>query len=146
MNTSDLDRSPTQMAIALSIAPQGDGSVGCERQIALNGQPAVTQVFYGQTANHAIAIALEALAEQYRKAADAAEPGDWEAVVRSPAGEVIPQRFHVILHYERVAEDVSRFEAMHNTIMGNTVVENATIAVIPVATSLPIEPIVRPWF
>jgi phosphoribosylformylglycinamidine (FGAM) synthase PurS component len=46
---------------------------------------------------------------------------------------------------ERIAEDESKFEAMHNTIMGNTVVENATIAVIKVDEALPLEPIVRPW-
>jgi hypothetical protein len=37
----------------------------------------------------------------------------------SDSGEPINKYYHVILHYERIAEDESKFEAMHNTIMGN---------------------------
>jgi len=43
------------------------------------------------------------------------------------------------LHYERVAEEESKFEAMHNTLLGNTVVENAEISIIQVDPELPIK-------
>jgi phosphoribosylformylglycinamidine (FGAM) synthase PurS component len=68
---------------------------------------------------------------------------DWEAVERSSNGEILQQRYHITLHYERITEDASKFEAIHNTILGNTVVENATIAVIKVDEGLPLKPIVR---
>jgi hypothetical protein len=48
-------------------------------------------------------------------------------------------RFHVILHYERVAEDESKFDAMVNAQTGNTVMENAEISIIQVDLNLPIE-------
>jgi hypothetical protein len=51
----------------------------------------------------------------------------------------------VILHYERIAEEESKFEAIHNTIMGNTVVENAKITVVEIDANLPIEPLERSW-
>ncbi len=44
----------------------------------------------------------------------------------------------MILHYERIAEDESKFEARHNTIMGNTVVENAQITLIEIDPDLPV--------
>jgi len=62
-------------------------------------------------------------------------------VDRSTSGKGIDKRFHVILHYERVAEEESKFEALENTLMGNTVVENAEISIIQVDPDLPIEPL-----
>jgi hypothetical protein len=50
-----------------------------------------------------------------------------------------------MLHYERITEDESKFEALHNTIIGNTVVENATIAIVEISPDLTIEPIARSW-
>jgi phosphoribosylformylglycinamidine (FGAM) synthase PurS component len=43
------------------------------------------------------------------------------------------------LHYERIAKDESKFEAMHNTMLGNTVVENAKISVIEIEPDIEIE-------
>jgi hypothetical protein len=143
MNATDRPIDP--LTITLTVIPQENGQVVCQRLIQPEGQVGDVQSFYGQSQNHAIAVALEQLAEEYRKAANEDDPSDWQAVVRSPEGEIIQQRYHVILHYERIAEDESKFEAMHNTLMGNTVVENATLAVIPVDESLPIAPIVKPW-
>ena len=139
------DRPSTHLTIALSITPDHHGQHQCRRVVEQEGQPEEPQLFYGQGQNHAIAVALEELAQQYRQAASEEDQSDWQAVERSPNGEIILRRYHVILHYERIAEDESKFEAMHNTLMGNTVVENATLAVIPVDESLPIEPIVKPW-
>jgi hypothetical protein len=142
---SALDRTSNPLTITLTVIPQENGQVVCQRIIQQDGQSGDVQPFYGQSQNHAIAVALEQLAEEYRKAAGEDDQSDWDAVVRSPEGDIIQQRYHVILHYERIAEDESKFEAMHNTLMGNTVVENATLAVIPVDESLPIAPIVKPW-
>lgn len=51
------------------------------------------------------------------------------------------KRFHVILHYERVTEDESKFEALLNTQLGNTVIENAEITIIELDPTLPITPL-----
>jgi hypothetical protein len=139
------DLTSNHLMISLTVLIQDNGHILCERVVEAEGQPGDAQPFYGQSQNHAIAVALEQLAEEYRKAAGEDDQSDWDAVVRSPEGDIIQQRYHVILHYERIAEDESKFEAMHNTLMGNTVVENATLAVIPVDESLPIAPIVKPW-
>ncbi|MBE9096907.1 hypothetical protein IQ252_24100 [Tychonema sp. LEGE 07203] len=61
----------------------------------------------------------------------------------SDSGEPIEKRYHVILHYERIAKDESKFEAMHNTMMGNTVVENAKISIIEIAPDIEIGPLER---
>jgi hypothetical protein len=87
---------------------------------------------YGQSQEHAIAIALEQLAADYRQKAEAQQPGDWLAVERSESGTLIDKHYHVILHYECIAEDESKFEAAHNVRLGNTVVENAEITVIEI--------------
>ena len=70
---------------------------------------------------------------------------DWDAVERSESGEPIEKQYHVMLHYEHITTAESKFEAMHNTIIGNTVVENAKITVIEVANELPVKPLVRSW-
>ena len=43
----------------------------------------------------------------------------------------------MILHYEQVVEEESKFEALTSIRLGNTVVENAEIAVIQVDPDLP---------
>jgi phosphoribosylformylglycinamidine (FGAM) synthase PurS component len=68
-----------------------------------------------------------------------------DTVERSDSGEAIPKHYHVILHYERIAEEESKFEAMYNTIMGNTVVENAKISAIAIDPDLPIDLLNRGW-
>ena len=61
----------------------------------------------------------------------------------SDSGEPIEKRYHVILHYERIAKDESKFEAMHNTMLGNTVVENAKISIIEIDPDIEIGPLER---
>ena len=68
---------------------------------------------------------------------------DWDAVEISDSGEPIEKRYHVILHYERIAKEESKFEAMHNTMMGNTVVENAKISIIEIDPDIEIGPLER---
>jgi hypothetical protein len=95
----------------------------------------------GQTEEHAIAIALEQLASKYRQIAEERQNIDWDAVEHSEAGEVIQKRYHVILHYERIGKAESKFEAMQDTLMGNTVVENAKVTLIEIDANLPLQPL-----
>lgn len=139
--------------ISIVVGPNVNSQYTCELSSDADGSGEATIRYDGATEEHAIAIALETLASQYRQAAEAQQEADWDAVERSTDGEPITKRYHVVLHYERLAEDVSKFEAMHNTIMGNTVVENAQISVIEVGDGkalpkedrLVIEPIAKHW-
>ena len=130
-------RERTSGTIAVIVIPQANGRYVCEATPTLAGGTGKTKAFHGQTANHAIANALEDLARALRAKVEAGQNVDWDAVDRSPSGEVIGKRFHVILHYERLVEDESKFEAMHNTLLGNTVVENAELTIIQVDPDLP---------
>jgi phosphoribosylformylglycinamidine (FGAM) synthase PurS component len=139
-----VETNPASGAIRVTVLPQENGQYRCELASTFDDPPQ-THVCWGQTREHAIAIALEQLADQYRQKAEEQQNLDWDDVERTEAGVVITKRYHVVLHYERIAEEESKFEAMHNTIMGNTVVENAKITVIEVEPSLPIEPLARSW-
>lgn len=134
------------LTITLSAEAQPNGQSLCQITTASEGQAQEARQFHGQNQDHAIAIALENLAAHYRQAAEAQQGIDNLEVARSSEGEAIEKCYHVILHYERIAEDESKFEAVHNTIMGNTVVENATIETIEIDPTLSVEPIVRPYF
>jgi phosphoribosylformylglycinamidine (FGAM) synthase PurS component len=123
--------------IAIHVIPQTSGGWVCEITLALAGRNGATERFHGQTSKHAIALALEELARKFRKEAEAEQDLDWEAVDRTASGEVVNKRFHVILHYERVCREESKFEAMTNTLLGNTVIENAELAIIQVDPGLP---------
>ena len=61
----------------------------------------------------------------------------------SDSGEPINKYYHVIVHYEEISEAESQFEAVHNTMMGNTIVENARIAAIEISPDIEIEPLER---
>ncbi|WP_240518563.1 hypothetical protein [Leptolyngbya sp. BC1307] len=122
-----------------------DGRHVCELRLTLDDLAQEAIRCEGQTEKHAIAIALEQLASHYRQAAEAQQNLDWDAVEQSAAGEAIAKHYHVILHYERRAEEISKFEALQNTIMGNTVVENADIAIIEIDADAQIEPLAKQW-
>ena len=85
------------------------------------------------------------MAASYREQVETQQNLDWDAVTRTETGEPIEKRYHIILHYERVAEEESKFDAAHNTRMGNTVVENADITVIEIDSDLPFDPKLRSW-
>jgi len=127
--------------ISLTVLPQPNGQYICEMSTDLSECPTSGSRYYGQTKEHTIAIALEHLAARYRQIAEKRQNRDWNAVERSETGEPIPKSYHVILHYERIAEAESMFEAMHETIIGNTVVENAEITLVEIAADLPIQPL-----
>lgn len=131
--------------ISITVLPQNNGQYICQMTSALGDRSSDDTRCYGQTKEHAIAIALEQLADDYRRIAEEQQKLDWDRVELSDSGEPINNHYHVILHYERIAEDESKFEAMHNTIMGNTVVENAKITVIEIDRDLQVEPLARPY-
>jgi hypothetical protein len=138
------DSNGTTGTISITVLPQANGQYLCRTSTDLSDRPSDIRC-YGQTQEHAIAIALEQSADHYRQLAEERQNLDWDAV-RTEVGETIPQHYHVIVHYERLAEAESKFEAMQDAMMGNTVVENAKITVIEVAANLPVEPLTRPWF
>ena len=117
----------TAGTIAIDVCAQSNGQYLCQISSSLSDRPDDRMNFYGQTKEHAIAIGLEHLASRCRQKAEESQNIDWDAVEISDSGEPIEKRYHVILHYERMAKDESKFEAMHNTMLGNTVVENAKI-------------------
>ncbi|MEG4252176.1 hypothetical protein [Microcoleus sp. Pol10D4] len=129
----------TTGTIAIDVFPQSNGQYLCQISSSLSDRPNDTMNVYGQTKEHAIAIALEHLASRYRQQAEDSQNIDWDAVEISDSGEPIEKRYHVILHYERIAKDESKFEAMHNTMMGNTVVENAKISIIQIDPDIEID-------
>jgi hypothetical protein len=130
---------PNSGSIAISVFPQANGCSVCEVTPTLEGRTARTERFLGANPKHAIAIALENLARTFRMEAEAEQKIAWNAVKRSTSGQTLDERFHVILHDERVAWEESKFEAIHNTRLGNTVVENAEFTAIRVDPDLPIK-------
>jgi hypothetical protein len=144
VNMSEAQPDSISGTIAITVFPQENGQYFCELSSSFDGASTKTGC-HGQTQSHAIAIALEQLADQYRNRVEEEQGLDALAIERSESGEVVNKHYHVILHYERIAEDESMFEATHNTIMGNTVVENAKITVVEIDPNLPIDPIARSW-
>ena len=116
--------------IAVSIIPS-DGGYVCELAPSFGAEAEPTQRAIGQSPSHAIAIALEKLARAYRMQAETEQNIDWET---GPA-----RRFHVILHYEWIGEEETKFNALENTLLGNTVVENAETTIIQVDANVPVE-------
>jgi hypothetical protein len=144
VNMSEAQPDSISGTIAITVFPQENGQYFCELSSSFDGASTKTGC-HGQTQAHAIAIALEQLADEYRDRVEEEQSLDSLAVERSESGEIINKHYHVILHYERIAEDESMFEATHNTIMGNTVVENAKVTVVEIDPDLPIDPIARSW-
>ena len=130
-------RLPTSGNIAFTVLPQTNGACVCESVIAFEDRATNTLKCLGQSPNHAIAISLETLARSFRKEAEKEQHLDWEVVEELASGQVVNQRYHIILHYERVAEEESKFEAMHNTLLGNSVIENAEITIVRIEAELP---------
>lgn len=129
--------------ITIAVLPQANGQYLCQMSPSLRDRLTHDIRCYGQTKEHAITIALEQLADEYRRMAEEQQNIDWDAVERIDSGEPIEKQYHVMLHYEDIITAESKFEAMHNTIIGNTVVENAKITVIEIANDLPVESLVR---
>ncbi|MFM9263965.1 hypothetical protein [Tychonema sp. BBK16] len=137
---TEINPDRTNGTIAIDVSPQSNGQYLCQISSSLSDRPDDTMNFYGQTKEHAIAIGLEYLAKEYRhKAEDSQNNIDWDAVELSDSGQPIEKRYHVILHYERIAQDESKFEAMQNTLLGNTVVERGKLSIIEISPDIPIQ-------
>ncbi|MGK7874278.1 MAG: hypothetical protein AB4426_13495 [Xenococcaceae cyanobacterium] len=117
------------VTIRLNLIPTEDGRYLCHLSTNLTELDRTEPTFSGQTKEHAIAVALEHLAAEYRSAAE-------QSQVKPEGDDTVgshEKRYHVILHYERIASEKSRFDAVLNTLLGNTVVENAITTVIEIA-------------
>lgn len=119
--------------LALKVEANENQAFVCQIDSNASDLP-LSSVAEGQTPEHAIAIALEQLAEQYRNMAESNE-------LISKEGQ--KTRYHVILHYERVVIEDSKFDALHNILMGNVVVENAKRWAIEIDSS--VQPINDDW-
>jgi hypothetical protein len=131
--------------IAIAVFPQENGQYFCQLSPSLSDASRPEIGCHGQTPSHAVAIALEQLADEYRNLVEEEQGLDALAVERSASGEVINKHYHVILHYEEAVEGESMFEAMHDVMIGNTVVENAKVTVVEIDSDLPVAPIGRSW-
>jgi hypothetical protein len=129
--------------LSITVTLENNGYYLCQLSNPLPDSSPNTINCYGQTQEHAIAIALEQLAENYRQIAEEQQNVDMLTVERSLDGEAISKLYHVTLHFECTIDAESKFEAMHDTIMGNTVVENGKITIIEVAEDLPFADILR---
>ncbi|MHC0068057.1 hypothetical protein ACWATR_35095 [Nostoc sp. UIC 10890] len=126
--------------ITINVQADDHGQYVCELLSSVD-QPTDEIRCCGQTREHAIAVALEQLASKYRQIAEEGQNQDGLAVERSESGKVIQKHYHVILHYERIGITESKFEAMQDTLLGNTVVENAKVTLIEIDANLPVSPL-----
>jgi hypothetical protein len=98
----ELNSNPVSGTITIAVFPQENGQYFCQLSPSL-GNAANSEIgCYGQTQAHAIAIALEQLADQYRNSVEEEQSLSPLAVERSESGEPINKRYHVTLHYERM--------------------------------------------
>jgi len=125
--------------ITVNTLSQDNGHFVCQMSSALSDRPVQEVSYSGQSKEHAIAIALEHLAGKYRQIAEELQNIDHLEVEHSESGEPIIKHYHVVLHYEDIREAESIFEALQDTVMGNTVVENAKINFIQIDPDLPVE-------
>lgn len=119
-------QNPITGTISITVLPQENGSYRCQIVPIFNDESRTAQVFYGQTPEHTIAMALESLADEYRTLAEESQ----ESNVTEDKREKL---YHVILHYEHTIRATSKFDAIHNTLLGNLVVENAECTVIEIS-------------
>jgi hypothetical protein len=129
-------------SLEIMVTPKDDGLYVCRLsrlpEVPATGAPLTDILCDGQTPEHALAIGLEQLAAEYRRLAEESQAIPDLAVERTAAGDAIEKYFHVTVHFEAISKDESKFEAIHNTLIGNTVVENAQVTVISINSALQI--------
>lgn len=123
--------------ISYRVTPRTDG-VGytCALTASRDSPP---QRFSGQTAKHALAVAIEHLASTLRREAEDEQGIRWDRLFMSESSSKESSTYHISVHYERIAEEASKFDAAHNTLMGNMIAENAAIDVIQIDPKLTID-------
>ena len=70
--------------IAITVLPEGNEQYVCQITPSLKDCPRDSLRCYGQTKEHAITIALEQLASDYRQIAEEQQSQEWDAVERRP--------------------------------------------------------------
>jgi hypothetical protein len=80
--------------ISVSVSPE-NGGYSCQVSSSFNSE---TIRFYGETQDHAIAIALECMAAQYRNEAEQKQNGDLNIEEAMLAKHPELKRYHVTLH------------------------------------------------
>ncbi len=133
---SEINSDPITETITLILGSQPNGQYTCEISTTLSDAPTSDISCHGQTKEHSIAIALEKLAAHYRQITEECQNQKWDTVELNEAGKPVNKRYHVTLYYERIARAKSKFDAIHDTILGNTVIENATINVVEITPGL----------
>jgi hypothetical protein len=125
-------------ALEIEVSFKGDGQYFCRlsRLPEIGSAPIANISCDGQLPEHALAIALEQLASEYRRMAEEIQNIPTLAVEKTAEGEPISKCFHVTVHFEGIFRGESKFEAIHNTLTGNTVVENAKVTAIEVDPTL----------
>ena len=132
-------------SISITALPQENGRYLCQISPSLSDQARPGQVFYGQTKDHAVAVALEHLADQFREAAEASQKQESVSSDVEAAEQPQERLYHVILHYEGTIKAESRFDALHDTRMGNTVVENAKSVAIEISPDAEQQVLQQEW-
>jgi len=128
---------------AYNVEKVADERFACEMTFGRRGEKVFVKRHEGRSINHVISGALEGMAHYFRRLDEFDQDVDWEAVEYDANGGVVKKRFHVILHYERIADEESKFEAMHNSLLGNSIVEQASVTLIQINPTVEIEPIIR---
>ncbi len=124
--------------ITMNVHTNDQGQFVCQMSSVLD-PPRADTTCYGQTAEHAIAITLEQLASSYREMVELEQNRDLDAVEFSETGKPIKKRYHIVLHYENIRETKSKFHALEETILGNSVIEDGTISLIEINKNLPVK-------
>ncbi len=122
--------------LGVTVRAKSAGNYVCQLSRSINNAPATDILCDGQTPEHALAIALEQLAAEYRQIAEESQNIPTLAVDKTAEGQVIEKYFHVTVHFDVIFKDESKFEAIHNTLVGNTVVENAMVTAISIDPGL----------
>jgi hypothetical protein len=122
--------------VDLKVLPDENGRYHCQLSSSFSNQSSDRQVFDGETQDHAIAVALEHMAVHFRNEAERKQDEGLDTEDALLAKHPEPKRYHVILHYEQIVEAESKFDALQNTILGNTVVENATCTLIELSENI----------
>jgi hypothetical protein len=97
VNMTELNSDQITGTIAITVLPQANGQYVCQLSPTLSDASRAAIQCYGQSKEHAIAIALEQLAADYRQMAEAQQPSDWLSVERTESGAPIAKHYHVIL-------------------------------------------------
>ena len=125
--------------ISIDVQSQDNGRYRCQLSSSLSDSADEAIQSQGQNQAHAIAIALETLTARYRQRAEEQQNIPWDPIERSDSEDDPTQPYHVTVHYEHIIEAESKFYAMHDTLIGKTIVENAKLTIIQIDPDVPVD-------